>query len=200
MVSITSIVVWDVHPVFVLLGFLVFGSLDGLFLSSALAKIPQGAWLTLVLAAVLSIFFLVWRYGKEQQWKAESQGRKSLSELVVAGADRKYYVKRKREHEEVEVELELANIKGKSNILFGSSLRGSSTTHAFTGVGLFFDKVGELSPMVYTCFIRKFQVLHELTIFVNMLQTVRPYVSNPTVLKYYGFFCFSGSLTIKHPG
>ena len=192
MISITAIVVWDVHPAFVLLGFLVFGSLDGLFLSSVLAKIPQGAWLTLMLAAVLSIFFLVWRYGKEQQWKAESQGRKSLSELVVASADKKYYIKRKREHDEVE--LELANIKGKSSILFGSSLRGSSTTHGFTGVGLFFDKVGELSPMVYTCFIRKFQVLHELTIFVNMLQTVRPHVSNPTALNTmaFFFFCFSG--------
>lgn len=134
----------------------------------------------MALAAVLSIFFLVWRYGKEQQWKAERQGRKSLSELVVAGADRKYYIKREREGEEVE--LELANIKGKSSILFGPSLRGSSTTHDFTGVGLFFDKMGELSPMVYTCFIRKFQVLHELTIFVYLLQTVRPYVSNPTVL------------------
>lgn len=180
MVSIAAIVVWNIHPVFVVLGFLVFGSLDGLFLSSALSKVPQGAWLTLALAAVLSIFFLVWRYGKEQQWKAERQGRKSLSELVVAGADRKYYIKREREGEEVE--LELANIKGKSSILFGPSLRGSSTTHDFTGVGLFFDKMGELSPMVYTCFIRKFQVLHELTIFVYLLQTVRPYVSNPTVL------------------
>jgi KUP system potassium uptake protein len=190
MVSIAAIVVWDIHPVFVLLGFLVFGSLDGLFLSSALAKVPQGAWLTLALAAVLSIFFLVWRYGKEQQWKAESQGRKSLSELVVTGADSKYYVKREREGEEVE--LELANIKGKSSIPFGSSLRGSSTTHGFTGVGLFFDKVGELSPMVYTCFIRNFPVLHELTIFVHLLQTVRPEVSNPTVLKFYDFFCFFG--------
>lgn len=180
MVSIAAIVVWNIHPVFVLLGFLVFGSLDGLFLSSALSKVPQGAWLTLALAAVLSIFFLVWRYGKEQQWKAESQGKKSLSELVVEGADRKYYIKRKREHEEVE--LELANIKGKSNILFDSSLRWSLITHGSTGVGLFFDKMGELSPMVYTCFIRKFQVLHELTIFVYLLQTVRPYVSNPTVL------------------
>jgi KUP system potassium uptake protein len=182
MVSIAAIVVWNIHPIFVLLGFLVFGSLDGLFLSSALAKVPQGAWLTLALAAILSIFFLVWRYGKEQQWKAESQGRKSLSELVVAGADGKYYIKRKREREREEVELELVNIKGKSSILFASSLRGSSTTHGFTGVGLFFDKMGELSPMVYTCFIRKFQVLHELTIFVYLLQTVRPYVSNPTVL------------------
>jgi KUP system potassium uptake protein len=120
MVSIAAIVVWDIHPVFVLLGFLLFGSLDGLFLTSALAKVPQGAWLTLAMAAALSIFFLVWHYGKEQQWKAESQGRKSLNELVVAGAGRKYYVKSKREHEEVK--LELVNIKGKLSILFGSSL------------------------------------------------------------------------------
>lgn len=122
MVSVTAIVVWNVHPIFVLLAFLVFASLDGLFLSSALAKVPQGAWLTLMLTAVLCIFVLVWRYGKEQQWKAESQGRKSLSELVVAGPKSRYYIKHKRDNEEVE--LELVNIKGQSSILLVSSCKG----------------------------------------------------------------------------
>ena len=83
MVSVVAIIIWRIHPIIVLVGFLIFASLDGLYLSSALTKVPDGAWFTLMLTAILSIVLFVWRYGKEQQWRAEMSDRISLGQLVV---------------------------------------------------------------------------------------------------------------------
>ena len=92
MVSVVAIVIWRIHPVIVLVGFLVFGSLDGLYLSSALTKVPSGAWFTLMLTAILSIVLFVWRYGKEQQWQAEMSTRVSLGQLVTVDEGGKLYL------------------------------------------------------------------------------------------------------------
>ena len=90
MVSLVAIVVWHTPWPLVLLGFLVFGLLDGLYLSSALTKVPEGAWFTLALGAVLSSIFVLWRYGKENQWRAETADRLPLSQLFAREDQSKY--------------------------------------------------------------------------------------------------------------
>lgn len=75
MVSLVALIIWRLHIVIVLGFFLVFGTLDALYLSSVLTKVPQGAWFTLMLAFILSSIFILWRFGKEQQWKAERTDR-----------------------------------------------------------------------------------------------------------------------------
>lgn len=87
MVSIVALIIWRLHPLVVLAGFIVFSCLDGMYLSSALTKVPDGAWFTLVLAIVLSSIFILWRFGKEQQWKAEGEDRFQPSHLVTQGDD-----------------------------------------------------------------------------------------------------------------
>jgi KUP system potassium uptake protein len=87
MVLIIAIIVWRLHPAIVLPVFLIFVTLDGLFLSASLAKVPEGAWFTLMLTAILSIIFFVWRYGKENQWRIESSEKSNFGQLVVHGDD-----------------------------------------------------------------------------------------------------------------
>ena len=87
MVSIVALIIWRLNPLIVLFGFLVFGSLDGVYLSSALTKVPDGAWFTLALAVVLSSIFILWRFGKEQQWKAEAEDRFLPSHLLTKNRD-----------------------------------------------------------------------------------------------------------------
>jgi KUP system potassium uptake protein len=93
MVTIAAVIVWRIHLLFVLAGFLVFASIDGLFLSSALTKFVDGAWFTLLLAGVLATILLVWRHGKETQWKVEREDRIEVSQLVTSGEDGKLYLK-----------------------------------------------------------------------------------------------------------
>jgi KUP system potassium uptake protein len=87
MVIVIAIVVWRLHPVIVLPIFLIFITLDGLFLSALLVKVPEGAWFTLMLTAILSIVVFVWRYGKENQWRIESSEKSNFGQLVVQGDD-----------------------------------------------------------------------------------------------------------------
>jgi KUP system potassium uptake protein len=82
------LIVWRIKWYFVLPLWLTFSTFEGLYLSSALEKIPKGGWFTVTLAVVLSIIFSTWRYGKEHQWRGERRGRlPRLSKLVVKEED-----------------------------------------------------------------------------------------------------------------
>jgi KUP system potassium uptake protein len=112
MVAIVAIICWRIHPAVVLAGFLIFASLDGLYLSSALTKVPDGAWFTLVLTVILSGLAFVWRYGKEQQWKADLPNRTSLGELVELDEGGRLHLGSKYGGGE------LTNVKGESSFSF----------------------------------------------------------------------------------
>jgi KUP system potassium uptake protein len=90
MVALVALIVWRLHWIIVLVVWLPFITLDGLFLSSALVKVPDGAWFTILLAMLLSSIFVLWRYGKEQQWAAEGRGRSDLTQLVLKSENRSY--------------------------------------------------------------------------------------------------------------
>jgi KUP system potassium uptake protein len=133
----------------VLLFFLVFGSLDGVYLSSALTKVPTGAWFTIMLAAILSLIFILWRFGKEQQWSAERQDRFQPSHLLTSTSS--------------------------GDINLTSSFGGGSVS-TVNGMGIFFDKVGDMVPIVFTQFVRKFRARPEVIVFFHM----RP-LSTPSI-------------------
>src|ERR1700733_16177449 len=82
MVALVAIIVWRL-PIYVVIPiFIIIALWDGMFLSSALTKIPQGAWVTLMIAGVITGIFVLWRYGKEEQWKAEAADKIPLSQVV----------------------------------------------------------------------------------------------------------------------
>jgi KUP system potassium uptake protein len=84
LVSLVALIVWRIKWFFVLPLWLVFATFEGLYMTSALNKVPDGAWFTVSLAVVLALIFSTWRYGKERQWKAERKGRlPRLSNLVL---------------------------------------------------------------------------------------------------------------------
>ncbi|KAF1810362.1 potassium transporter [Eremomyces bilateralis CBS 781.70] len=73
MVSLVALIVWQLHSLLVFIVWLPIVTHDGLYLSTAVTKIPRGAWFTLMLAIIMASFFIVWRYGKERQWTAEGK-------------------------------------------------------------------------------------------------------------------------------
>ena len=54
MVSLTAIFVWRLSPYLVFLPWLTIACMDWAFLSSALTKVPDGAWFTIMLALILA--------------------------------------------------------------------------------------------------------------------------------------------------
>lgn len=86
LVTTVAVVVWRLHVAIAIAGFLVFGTLDLLFLTSALLKVPEGAWFTILIGGVLSCILLLWRFGKNKQWASESRDM-SPAHLVRVGKD-----------------------------------------------------------------------------------------------------------------
>ncbi|KAL8849107.1 MAG: hypothetical protein Q9221_005876 [Calogaya cf. arnoldii] len=160
MVSLVALIVWRIPLLVVLVGFLVFGALDGVYLSSALTKVPDGAWFTLILAVLLSSIFVLWRFGKENQWQAEASDRLAPSEIIDwSHADR------------------LA-IKDIVLSLRFTHTFGSAPISGIKGVGIFFDKSGlpNTTPTVFVHFLQKFQAAPAVVVFFH----IRP-LSIPTV-------------------
>jgi KUP system potassium uptake protein len=125
----------------ILLPWLIFACLDGTFLSSALIKVPDGAWFTILLASALAATFILWRFGKEQQWKAEASDRHSLAKFVDKDEDGS---------------LRLAGRNG-----------GESLTIT-RGLGIFFDKGGIKTPLVFSQFISKLVSTPQVMVFFHM--------------------------------
>jgi KUP system potassium uptake protein len=87
MVSLAALIVWRLPPYVVFFPWLTIACLDGLYMSSALTKVPNGAWFTITLAGLLASVLILWRFGKEQQWAAEADDRFPTTHLVTKGED-----------------------------------------------------------------------------------------------------------------
>lgn len=142
MVSLVAILVWRINFLIVVFFFLVFGGLDGAYLTSALNKVPKGAWFTLMLASVLSCIFILWRFGKVQQWAAEGEDRFQPSHLLTSTKD------------------------GGAKL---TAAYGGGIISRANGIGIFFDKVGNSTvPIVFTQFVRKFSARPEIIVFFHL--------------------------------
>jgi len=124
--------------------------MDGTFLSSALTKVPDGAWFTLMLAFILASVFLVWRFGKEQQWFAEAEDRFPTSHFVRHYPD--------------------------NSLRLTERFDGDTLSH-IKGFGIFFDKAGETTPIVFSQFITKLTAVPEVMVFLHLRPLERPSVS-----------------------
>ncbi|KAF2838970.1 putative potassium transporter 5 [Patellaria atrata CBS 101060] len=150
LVSLVGLIVWRLNWFLVFAVWLTFITLDGLYLSSSVIKLPDGAWFTLLLAVILSSFFVLWRYGKESQWKSERKKNVRLTQLVTKTEDRK---------------VRLADQYG-----------GAELT-TIKGLGIFFDKSGDMVPTVYEEFLRKFEAQQEVHVFLHMRALSKPHVA-----------------------
>lgn len=172
MVSLVALIVWRINAFIVLFLFLVFACLDGVYLSSALTKVPNGAWFTLMLAVVLSTIFILWRFGKEQQWTAEAGDRLGASQLLTTNSD--------------------------GEICLTQAFGGGKVS-TVNGVGIFFDKIGDMVPIVFSQFVRKFAARPEIVVFFHLRPLPVPsipeserYVLSRTAIRS----CYR--LTIRH--
>ncbi|KAH9888298.1 potassium transporter-domain-containing protein [Xylariomycetidae sp. FL2044] len=150
LVTLASLLVWRLSPLIVFFPWLFFATVDGLYLSSALTKVPDGAWFTITIAGILTMIFLLWRFGKENQWRAESEDSFYPRHLVEKDDDGK--------------------------LLLAPRLGGGSISR-IRGLGIYFDKTGVFAPMVFTQFISKFGALPDAMVFFHLHPVEEPTVA-----------------------
>ncbi|XP_044715989.1 potassium transporter [Hirsutella rhossiliensis] len=151
MVTLVAVLVWRLPIWLVFMPALTFATLDGLYLSSALNKVPDGAWFTLLLSAILAGLFLLWRFGKENQWRAEAEDRFPPRNLVTKNAD---------------------------GSLALTPRWGGIQISTVGGFGIFFDKTGVLTPSVFTHFISKLGAVPNISVFFHLHPVETPSVAD----------------------
>lgn len=154
MTTLTALIVWRLRPWMVVLPWLAISLMDGAFLSSALTKVPNGAWFTITLSSILACIFILWRFGKEQQWRAERQDRQPLAHYLRAD--------------------DSGTLRLTPSSEISSAGEPLSITHGF---GIFFDKGGEKTPIVFSQFVNKLVSKPEVTVFFHLRPLETPSVS-----------------------
>lgn len=149
MVSLAAMFVWRISPYLVFLLWLTIACLDGVYLSSALTKVPDGAWFTLTLSGCLTALFILWRFGKEQQWAAEAADRFPTTHFVGKQAD--------------------GTIKLTPNY-------GGNPVSTIKGLGIFFDKSGMTTPPVFSQFLVKLAAAPSVIVFFHLRSLETPSV------------------------
>lgn len=173
MVTLVALIVWGLPPYIVALPWLFFAAHDGLYLSSSLIKVPDGAWFTLTLSGILASLFLLWRFGKESQWKAEAEDRFRLNSLVMKDSE------------------------GKLRL---TPRWGSDQLSQIRGLGIFFDKTGVMTPSVFTQFASKFVAVMDVTVFFHLHPVEAPTVPDDERYSVSKFTTIPGCyrLVVKH--
>jgi KUP system potassium uptake protein len=112
--------------------------------------VPDGAWFTITLAAVLAAVFILWRFGKEQQWAVEAEDRFPTTHFVLRGSD---------------------------GVLALTQKYGGSSLSQITGAGIFFDKAGETTPIIFSQFVRKLKTTPAVMVFFHLRPLEKPTVA-----------------------
>jgi KUP system potassium uptake protein len=158
MIALVALIVWRLSPWIIAFPFLFFACFEGLYLSSALTKVPDGAWFTLTISGILASIFLLWRYGKESQWKAEAEDRFPLATLV----------KRDTDEGMGSTASSMVNSMTTTDGLRLRNKWGGDAVSRIRGFGIYFDKTGDMTPMVFTQFVTKFVAATEVVVFFHL--------------------------------
>ena len=174
MVGIVALIIWRIPAPIVFFVWLIFACLDGVYLSSALTKVPQGAWFTLALAVILSNIFILWRFGKEQQWRAEASDRFPPSHMLMGD------------------ESDLSEKSNNRGLKLTPAFGGHTITRVH-GMGIFFDKAGAplTTPTVFVHFLQKFHAAPDVVVFFHLRPVTSPTI--PVDERYKVSQCFTGA-------
>ncbi|KAG5294344.1 potassium transporter hak-1 [Histoplasma ohiense] len=141
LVALVSTIIWNVHVVIVMPIFLFFVSIDGLFVSSALYKVPSGGWFTVAMAAILSSTLLAWNYGEECQLEADRDESSLSRARLFCDTNGTLFIREGDKHLDVKI---------------------------IRGIGIFLVETDMNSPPVFDHFLRKFEASHEITVLLHI--------------------------------
>lgn len=85
LMTLILIFVWHKNVLMAMAFLLFFGTIECVYLSAALMKVPQGGWVPLVLSCIFLIVMYVWHYGTCKKYKFDVQNRVPLKWLIGLG-------------------------------------------------------------------------------------------------------------------
>ncbi|KAJ3676179.1 hypothetical protein LUZ60_003591 [Juncus effusus] len=85
LMALVIIFVWNKSPALAFLFLFFFGSIEAVYLSSSLIKVPQGGWAPLVLSFVFMFIMYVWHYGTRRKYMFDLQNKVSMKWILTLG-------------------------------------------------------------------------------------------------------------------
>ncbi|CAL5325547.1 unnamed protein product [Camellia sinensis] len=85
LMGLVGLFVWQRNIILVTAFLLLFGFIEGVYLSSALIKVPQGGWVSLVLSSVFLVIMCVWHYGTRKKYNFDLHNKVPLRWILGLG-------------------------------------------------------------------------------------------------------------------
>lgn len=85
LMALVIIFVWQKNVLLALLFLAFFGSIEAIYLSAAVTKVPQGGWAPIALALVFMFVMYVWHYGTRRKYLFDVQNKVSMKWILTLG-------------------------------------------------------------------------------------------------------------------
>ncbi|KAH1204883.1 Potassium transporter 4 [Glycine max] len=85
LMTLVAIFVWQKSVLIAVVFLLFFWVIEGVYLSAAFIKVPQGGWVPLVLSFIFMIVMYVWHYGTRRKYSYDLHNKVSLKWLLGLG-------------------------------------------------------------------------------------------------------------------
>ncbi|KAI5080772.1 hypothetical protein GOP47_0003955 [Adiantum capillus-veneris] len=79
--SLAMVVIWNLWLPWVVLFLVVYGSIEGVYISAVMSKISQGGWLPFLVAIFIGLIMYTWVYGREKHHAYERANLVTLQDL-----------------------------------------------------------------------------------------------------------------------
>ncbi|XAR60751.1 hypothetical protein NMG60_11034239 [Bertholletia excelsa] len=83
--AMVMIIVWKQNIATMVMFLVFFGSVELLYLSSALYKIPEGGWIPLVLSVIFMAIMYIWNYGTLKKYQFDVENKVSMNRILSLG-------------------------------------------------------------------------------------------------------------------
>ncbi|KAK4752034.1 hypothetical protein SAY87_020832 [Trapa incisa] len=85
LMALVIIFVWQRNTILAVAFLLFFWSIEGVYVSAALIKVPQGGWVPIVLSCIFMIIMFVWHYGTRKKYNYDLHNKVSLKWILGLG-------------------------------------------------------------------------------------------------------------------
>ncbi|CAK9229817.1 unnamed protein product [Sphagnum jensenii] len=81
LMTLVELIIWRLPWPIVLVFFTVFGTIEGVYMTAVLNKVPQGGWVPFAIAAVFLVIMSSWNYGHQRKIHYEMNNKMSVHSL-----------------------------------------------------------------------------------------------------------------------
>ncbi|AES98708.2 putative potassium transporter [Medicago truncatula] len=85
LMTLIIIIVWKQGIIKALTCFLLFGSIELLYISASVCKIPEGGWIPISLSFIFMAIMFTWNYGTMKKHKFDVENKVSMSKMLSLG-------------------------------------------------------------------------------------------------------------------